>query len=366
MRSEHRKTTPFAHFLLWCAISFGALISATLAAGSNDYTTYSDFCAGYGNLYTVGGVGKIRDKYANGWRPQFEAAPATRAELSRPHHAIADARGNIMVVDKDAHAIRKISADGRIFTVAGTGEAGDDGNQPGPATERRLNGPNGLWVYPDGTTFILDTGNGKVRKLSRSGELSTLFTDPDGIQTGRGLWVNRDASLVYYSSGKLLKQWTPEHGIKVVADGFKQLANLAVNGQGQLYVTDRQAHRVYRISADGSKQVVAGNGRINGGGDGFKATQTGLYQVRGIWFHPNGGYFLATHKGGQVWFVDPSGFIHLFVDGGRDHQHGGDGRPFNQPGEKISEPRAISLDNLGNLLITESDYGFIRVVTRLK
>ena len=46
---------------------------------------------------------------------------------------------------------------------------------------------------------------------------------------------------------------------------------------------------MYRVTPEGEKTVVAGNGDISGGGDGFLATATGLNEVRGVWLHPGGG-----------------------------------------------------------------------------
>ncbi|BDY06022.1 hypothetical protein [Ferrimonas sp. YFM] len=349
-------------FFTFSVLSLGACLSATLSADNHKYGGYAEFADGFGELSTLAGRGQIRAKYRNGWETRFEGMPASQAELSRPHHAMDDGRGNILVIDKDAHALRRINTDGSIQTIAGTNRCGDGEDKLGQATEISLCYPNGLWVSGNGTSYILDTGNGKVRRLTRDGQITTLFKDPDGIETGRGLWVSDDETLVYYSSGQRLMKWQPDKGSEVMADGFRELANLAVSPTGELFVTDRKASRVYAISANGEKRTVAGNGKATGGGDGYPATETGLYEVRGIWFHPNGGYFLATHKGGQIWFVSPSGIIHRFVDGGRDHQHSGDGLPFYLPGEKISEPRSVALDSQGNLIITESDFGFIRRV----
>jgi hypothetical protein len=84
--------------------------------------------------------------------------------------------------------------------------------------------------------------------------------------------------------------------------------------------------------------------------------------VKAVWFHPEGGFFLATHKGGQVWYVDTAGFCHLFVDGDTDDTHAGDGGPYDAPGPKISEPRAVTMAPSGDVLITENDSGYVRRV----
>jgi hypothetical protein len=159
-------------------------------------------------------------------------------------------------------------------------------------------------------------------------------------------------------------KWTPAGGLTVYAAGFISLGNLVVDPQGFLVVTDRSGDRVYRIQEDGSKEVIAGNGTATGGGDGYPATETGLDGVRGVWFLADGSYFLATHAGSQIWYVDTAGTIHLFLDGKEgDENHSGDGENFRTPGYKISEARAITMDYQGNILITENDAGFIRKIS---
>jgi serine/threonine-protein kinase len=318
----------------------------------------------YGVLKTIAGTCGIGDKGENGWQPQFEGGPAVQAELSRPHFAMADEAGNIFIADKDAHAVRKIDPEGNIHTVAGTGEAGDDGDEPGPGNERRLYSPNGIWVFPDSTVFILDLENHKVRRLDPSGEMTTLFTSEAGISIGRGLWVQEDEQLVYYASNSKVVKWTPANGEETFMDGFISLGNLVVDPSGALVVTDRSGNRVYRIDEAGGRTAIAGTGETTGGGSGMPALQTALHGVRGVWFLDDGGYFLATHEGNQVWFVDTSGIIHLFLDGAGD-AHAGDGGPYDTPGQKVSEVRGISVSPVGDLIITEHDCGYIRVVERI-
>jgi len=324
---------------------------------------FEGLVSAYDKLRTIAGKGSGDNN--NEWSPSYEGGPATAAELSRPHFAMGDDAGNLYIADKEAHAVRKVAPDGSIFTVAGTNESGDDGDEPGPGIERRLNSPNGLWVRGDSTVYILDLGNGKIRRLDPSGELTTLITDPDGIPLGRGLWVSEDESLVYYAAGFAIKKWTPDGGIEILAEGFSGLANLIVDPRGNLVATDRVGDRVYRITEDGTAVPIAGNGQASGGGDGELALDTGLDGVRGVWFLPGGGYFLATHEGSQVWYVDTGGYIHLFLDGGKDDSiHFGDGGHFLAPGPKISEARSVSVDVSGNVIVTENDLGYIRMVER--
>jgi len=198
---------------------------------------YRSVFAQYGTIETIAGTGSIEGKGSNGWQSVFEGQPAVNAELSRPHFAQADASGNIFVADKDGHGIRKIDPSGLITTFAGTSVAGNDGDGPGVATNMRLSSPNGLWVSGRGAVYILDLGNDKVRKVV-DGTMETLFSI-EGASTGRGLWVADDESLAYVAAGSVLKKWTPDGGIEVLARGFVSLANFYVEASGSLLACDR-------------------------------------------------------------------------------------------------------------------------------
>jgi len=325
---------------------------------------FDDFVDSYGYLQTVAGRGEFRQRGFNGWSDTMEGGPAINAELSRPHMTMADASGNLFIADKGGHAIREVTPDGTIHTVVGTGTPGFNGDGVGDQVE--LNQPNGLFTFSDGTTYLLDLGNSRIRKLSTDGQLTTVVHDPDGIVAGRGLWVSPDATLLYYASGNRIRRWTADTGLTTLASGFVELGNFDVDpADGNLVVTDRGGNRVYKVFQDGSKTPIAGNGTTAGGGDGQNALQTGLNEVRGIFFTPDGGYLLATHAGGQIWYVDAEQVIHLLIDGDTNHTHAGDGMSLLVPGKKISEPRAVVLAPNGDLLITENDFGYVRRVPRL-
>ncbi len=309
--------------------------------------SYQEFASWYGVIETVAGTAEIEDKGVDGWTPEMEGGAAVDAELSRPHITLADDEGNLFIADKDADAVRKVDVDGVITTVAGPGE---------------VRAPNGLWVARN-VVYILDLGNDRVAKLE-DGQLTTLF-EIGGAGAGRGLWVSDDESVAFVSAGSTLKKWTREGGVSTLATGFVSLGNLHVGPHGRLGVTDRGGHLVYAVDpVSGEKTVIAGNGTITGGGDGELATETGLNEVRGIWFEANGGFLLCTHKGGDVWFVDDDGRIHLMIAGDANDSHAGDGERFDVPGDKISEPRAVSISPMGDIIITEHDGGYVRVVRR--
>ena len=324
---------------------------------------FAQLVARYDLLTTAAGRGEVGEDGVNSWLAAYEGGPASAAELSRPHMAQADAAGRVFIADKDAHAIRRVDPDGTVHTVAGSGVAGDDGDAAGPAVARRLSSPNGLWVREDGVFYPLDLGNDKIRRVGVDGVMTTLATDAEGLAGGRGLWVAADERLAYWSSETRVRRWRAGVGIDTYASGFVDLGNLVVGPDGVLVVTDRGAHRVYRVPAPGVVEPLAGSGATAGGAEGAPALEQPLWGVRGVWPMDTGGYLLATHEGSAVHYLDRFGGLHLFL-AGAPGAHAGDGQFFRAPGAKVSEVRAVTVAPNGDVLVTEHDSGFVRRVRR--
>jgi len=277
---------------------------------------------------------------------------------------MADRAGNVYIADKNSHSVLRVDTEGLIRTYAGTHESGFNTEGPTNATDLQLNYPNSLWVRADGTVYVLDTDNGRVRRIDTNGMAATLFlatADGSALDGGRGLWVSDDESLAYFCAETKLRKWTPSGGLKSVATGFTELGDLYVEASGDLLVCDRGANYVYRVTAAGTRTVIAGNGTTSGGGEGYPALSTGLNGPRGIWPVPTGGYLLLLHDGCQLWYVDAAGTIRLLLNGAGGSTHDGDEMFFYDNSVlKISEGRSVTMDYAGNIVVCESDYGYVR------
>ncbi len=324
---------------------------------------FTNLVQAYGLLETIAGTGEGQEDISY-WQSWFEGQPAEWVSLSRPHFAMADRAGNIYIADKNSHSVLRVATDGTVHTHAGTHVGGFDSDGPAAATNLLLNVPNGLWVRSDGTVYVLDTGNGRVRRVATNGVMTTLFlakSDGSALGGGRGIWVKDDETLAYFGNTDRIRKWTPSGGLSTLASGFTELGTLYVEPSGSLIVCDRGAHYVYRVTASGSKTVIAGNGTAYGGGDGYAALSTGLYGVRSAWPLPTGGMLLLLHDGCQLWYLDTAGIVHLLLNGAGGRTHYGDGVFFYNPDEwRISEGRSVTMDYAGNILVCESDYGYIR------
>ncbi|MCI0748512.1 MAG: hypothetical protein L0Y58_24150 [Verrucomicrobia subdivision 3 bacterium] len=347
--------------------SFVRLLAVDIS--TNTTLHYTNLLQSYGVLETVAGRGEFNGDKINYWRATNEGGFATNAQLSRPHIAFGDPRNDdVLIVDEGSSSVLRVTPDGRIYTYAGTHTNGFNGDGPAPATNLHLNWPNGGWMRGDGTLFVLDTYNGKLRKIDTNGMMNTLFTTAP-LGDGRALWVRSDEALVYFGSGQgfatTLNQWTPTGGVRVVRSDFGDLGNMMGDERtGDLYLSDRNANRVYRMDTNFTLIPIAGNGTQSGGGEGFPALQTGLILPRSVWFIPNGGYFIGEHDpGNRIWYVDPAGIIHRWMNGSSaNNRRVGDGQWFyaNPSQAKVSRVRSVTTDRAGNILIVESNYGYVR------
>jgi sugar lactone lactonase YvrE len=136
-----------------------------------------------------------------------DGAPATTAQLNGPWGLALDLAGRLFIADAANHRIRQVAPDGTIRTVVGTGLAGFLGDG-GPATAARLDRPLGLAVNRQGNLFMVDSLNGRVRKVDGEGVITTVFCATAGYYP---------ASIAEDHEGNLLVADPFQHRIITVA-----------------------------------------------------------------------------------------------------------------------------------------------------
>ena len=371
------------------------------AAGSPLWADgFSEMAAGFGTTLTLMGVHHSTTSNPDGsainfWTAAAENAVANTVSLSNPHIAAADAYGNIYIADKASQAILKLTPDGRIHTFAGTHTAGFNGDGPAAATDLQLSNPNGLFVFPNGTVYLLDPGNHRIRRVAPNGVMTTIVNDPepDWYPSGRGLWVSPNEQLIYYThefqplvvggvtnlfaDGATLKKWTATNGIETVCDktvGFRNPANLAVNPvDGLLYMCDRAeddtakiATGIFRIDGPNLRTRITGNITQPLAVAGQLAIHSFIDQPRGIAFRADGSYFICAHMNGNIWFVDTAGVLHQYLRGkgsGDSYALPGGQHPPLTSQDYFAQPRALTLAPNGNLIVACNDSGWLFQVT---
>jgi hypothetical protein len=275
------------------------------------------------------------------------------------------------VVERDGHAVDKITPDGRIHTLMGTHVSGNIGDVPTNGMFSPLSFPNGLWLLGD-RLFVLDAGNHRVRFLNINDPNKTtytLFVDPAGIGTnGSGLWLevetltDGEAFEAFYGVGNELRFWTTDDGVTVRAINFQEVGNVIVNPQGRVLVTDPKDHRVFRVRGTGVKEVVAGTGFPKGFRGGGDAEDVALPGARSLSYLPIGGYFLGLDEGARVWYVDEKDNATPFVFG-KPGVHAGDEMWFRQgvTRPKVSNVISVTVAPSGDIILVEGN-GFVRKI----
>src|SRR5204863_418305 len=99
-----------------------------------------------------------------------------RAFLNQPFGVAVDSQGNLFIADTENDRVRKVSTDGTITTVAGSGVRGFAGDGD-PATSAQLALPTGVAVDAQGNVFIADRDNARIRKVSPDGTINSVDVD---------------------------------------------------------------------------------------------------------------------------------------------------------------------------------------------
>ena len=265
-----------------------------------------------------------------------DGGAATAARLNRPGGVALDRTGNLYIADTFSHRIRKVDAEsGNISTVAGSGEAGFDGDG-GAATAARLYYPYGIAVDGAGNLHIADTYNHRVRKVdAATGSISTVAGSGTPGFGGDG-----------GSAAAAMLNWP--YGV-------------AVDGNGNLHIADRNNHRIRKVdAATGSISTVAGTGMLGFGGDGGAATAARLLWPEGVAVDSAGNLYIAGRFNHRIRKVNTATGSISTVAGTGTAGFGGDGG--GAAAATLNYPSGIAVDGVGNLHIADTSNHRIRRV----
>ena len=327
-----------------------------------------------GNITTVAGTG------TSGF--SGDGAAAVAAQLNRPGGLALDGSGNLYIADTSNNRIRKVDSSGNISTVAGGGSSLGDG---GAATAARLNGPQGVALDGSGNLYIADTLNQRIRKVDSSGNISTVagtgtagfsgdgaaataaqLSNPQGVAVdGSGnLYIgDRDnqrirkvdsAGNISTVAGTGTRGFSGD-GAAATAARLSWPSGVAVDGSGNLYITDRLNHRIRKVDSAGNISTVAGTGRQGFSGDGAAATAAQLSNPEDVTLDGSGNLYIADFWNQRIRKVDSAGNISTVAGGAV-----GDGGAA--VAARLIYPRDVAPDGSGNLYIADNSNHRIRKV----
>ena len=234
----------------WIADSDGKLAKETSFRSVHDVALGPDGClyiVEYSNkrIRKVGSDGIVTTVAGGGTLIQ-EGILATSARLNGPAHLAISSDGNIYF--DDHYRIRRVDPNGIISTIAGTGEYAYDGDG-GPAINAKFKNIYGLDVGPDGSIYIADRGNQRIRRVSPGGIITTI-------------------------AGTGASRFSGDGGPATQAT-FNPIQDVAVGPDGSIYVSE--ICRIRRIGPDGIITTIAGTGVSGHSGDGGPAINAQFY-----------------------------------------------------------------------------------------
>jgi len=230
--------------------------------------------------------------------------------------------------------IRKIDTSGIITTIAGTGVQGFSGDG-GAATSAQFFCPSNIAFDSAGNTYIADSRNHCVRKISiTSGIISTV--------AGTGGVVGNSGDGGPATSAKFY-----------MADG------IAIDASDNLYIADTSNNRIRKVNTAGIISTVAGT-TVGYSGDGGLATAAQLFKPYNVYFDSSGGYYIVDCINHAIRKVDTSGIITAFAGNGTQGFSGDGG---DAKAAQLYDPSAVIRDNSGNILIADCFNHCIRKVT---
>jgi sugar lactone lactonase YvrE len=243
-----------------------------------------------------------------------DGSAATAALLASPKGFAFDANNNLYIADTGNSVIRKVNGlNGTIGTSAGNGVAGFAGDG-GLATSGQFKAPWGIAIALDGSLYIADFFNNRIRKIDPTGMLSTVAGNGNANYTG-------DGSLA-------------------TAATLNSPASVAVDAAGNLYIADSENNCIRKVNINGKITTLAGNGSVVFSGDGFDANLAGLYKPYSVYLDGAANLFIADRLDLRIREVSATtAGIHY---------------PIMKEG-KVSLPIAQSLENDGNVQLTLSN-----------
>lgn len=306
----------------------------------------------------------------------FQDGTGTEASFRGVSDMVTDASGNIYVTDAQNQMIRKITPDGVVSTIAGSGNSG---LADGPGAVAAFNFPASLAIDEAGYIYVADAYNNAIRKVDQEGNVTTIagsgnFGSSDGtgnqasFRTPSGIDIGPDGNLyVAESSGAVIRKVTPEgvvttfvgSGVRQTVDGtgleasFGSVADLVIDGEGNIYATDGQGNTIRKVTPEGVVTTLAGNGAF-GFNDG-PGSEANFNSPDAIYLTSAGDLIVADLQNHLIRKVSQSGQVTTIAGKG---SQGSTLSGFPALEAPFNGPSAVTFDSKGNLLIAEF-YGHV-------
>jgi uncharacterized protein (TIGR03437 family) len=305
-----------------------------------------------GIIATIAGTGKKASSP--------DGAVPTSTSLLSPRNVAVDGVGNLYIAEFEGHRVRKLTPDGRLSTVAGTGVAGwsGDGNR---AAVAQINYPAGMAFDRAGALYVADSGNHVVRKLYADGTIGSIGINP-GLAMSTPVAIAVDPAGTLYVGGPsafVVRAFTAA-GKWITYTGIGDSVNdLAADHNGYVFIAD--GSRLRRMDPSGTFVTVAGDAYMFSVGDGGPATMAQLYRPSALALDSAGNLFIADSGTERVRQVTLDGTVTTLAGTGTAAQGAADGSPAFSVA--LNTPMGVAVDSAGNVLVADTYNHRILLVT---
>ena len=297
--------------------------------------------------------------------------------FTSPNGVALDASGNLFVADTGNHKIRKITPAGVVTSVAGSGVSGSADGSGAAAT---FNFPFAVAIDSGGNLYVADSSNNKIRKITPAGVVSTLAgSGASGSSNGNGTAAtfNNPYSVAADAGGNVFVADRNNHRIRKITsagvvttfagsgseggvDGpgttaqFSQPEGVAVDGSGNVFVGDTRGQKIRKITPAGVVSTLAGS-EISGALDG-SGTAASFVSPKGVAVSASGNVFVADSSNDKIRKISSAGVVTTFAGLNRALDGTGPAAGFNRP-------KGVAVDASGNVFVADSYNGRIRKIT---
>jgi sugar lactone lactonase YvrE len=225
-----------------------------------------------------------------------------------------------------------VAPTGIIQTVAGAGHPtvgwGSYGGDGGPALTANLAAPQSIAYGPDGTLYITDRDNNRIRAVGPDGVMTTIAGGAPGFSGDGG---------------------------PAAKARLNRPDGLAVASDGTIYFADSNNERIRMIAPDGLISTIAGTGKDASAGDGGQATKASLADPEGLLLDSRGNLYISESEGNRVRVITPDGTIHAFAGTGQKGDSGDAGPATAATLDVVGDPGGLAIDAAGTVYISTSD-----------
>ncbi|MEQ2354384.1 Ig-like domain-containing protein [Pseudoalteromonas piscicida] len=250
----------------------------------------------------------------------------TAASFKSPYDVVTDSNGNVYVADYGNHVIRKITPEGVVTTLAGSGSAGSD---DGTGSAASFNFPKAVTLDSSGNVYVADSSNNTIRKVTPAGVVTTF--------AGSGTYGSDDGT--------------------GTAATFAAPTGITIDSNGNLYVVETNPHIVRKITPAGVVTTFAGSKNSSGFTDATGTSATFNFPYNGG-SNSNNDLFIADRNNHAIRKITSASVVTTFAGTGSAGSTNGTGTQAS-----FNKPYDVAADSADNLYVTEQAAHTIRKIT---